>query len=153
MATRIPVNRAVFSAADLLGLEGAVLGSARALQSVTGVSSSSRDVLPGNLFVALRGETHDAHRFAGDAVQRGAACVLAEAGAQLEPLEASVLYVSSTHAALRALASLHLERWRHSLEAQRKPVFCITGSSGKTTTKEMLAGLLAHWASADGTYP
>jgi UDP-N-acetylmuramoyl-tripeptide--D-alanyl-D-alanine ligase len=141
MATPIPVNHAEFSASDLRSLNGALSDSARAVPNVTGVTANSREVRAGNLFIALKGEVHDAHRFAGDAVRRGAVVVLAESGTHLEGVSsASVIYVPSTHAALRELAALHLERWRHG--QHRKSVFCITGSSGKTT-KEMLAGLLA----------
>ncbi|MCY4424481.1 MAG: UDP-N-acetylmuramoyl-tripeptide--D-alanyl-D-alanine ligase [Acidimicrobiaceae bacterium] len=109
---------------------------------VAGVTQDSRDVRPGMLFVPLLAE-RDGHDFIGDAVAAGAsACLTARgvAGADVDAVE-----VDDTQAALTALAS----------EARRRlravPVVGVTGSVGKTTTKDLLAAVLARdrrvWAS------
>lgn len=99
----------------------------------------SRIVEPGDLFVALRGEHADGHQFIPDALQRGAAGVIARNGALPEDLEGrgAVFLVEDP---LNALQQLALSR-RLALGAR---TIGITGSVGKTTTKEAVAGLLAH---------
>ncbi|MEP0774370.1 MAG: UDP-N-acetylmuramoyl-tripeptide--D-alanyl-D-alanine ligase [Acidobacteriota bacterium] len=104
---------------------------------VTGIAIDSREVRPGNLFVALPGAHVDGHDFVADAEARGAAAVLVSRSVRTSlPL----LLVEDTLAALHCLAAA--ER----LPPQFKLVG-ITGSVGKTTTKEFLAALLAT------TYP
>jgi len=101
-----------------------------------GVSTDSRDVAEGNLFIPLRGERFDGHAFIRDAVRRGAAGLLAERGMDGIGEETAgdipVILVADT---LRALGDIaHL--WRNKFAI---PVVAVTGSSGKTTTKEMIA--------------
>ncbi len=100
----------------------------------TGVSTNSKTVEPGNLFVALRGERFDAHDFIADVVARGAAAVV------VEQLPAGIavpgLVVSDTRHALGQIANL----WRKRFDI---PVIGVTGSNGKTTVKEMIASILA----------
>ena len=102
--------------------------------AVTGVCSDSRAVRPGDLFIALRGERTDGHRFLRSACGAGAAAVLTE-----EPADADIpaVLVPDTLAAYGALAAAR----RKELHAT---VIGITGSVGKTTTKEMLACVLAR---------
>ncbi|MRR53831.1 MAG: UDP-N-acetylmuramoyl-tripeptide--D-alanyl-D-alanine ligase [Deltaproteobacteria bacterium] len=105
---------------------------------VQGVSTDSRSVEPGELFVPLRGERFDGHRFIAAALARGVNVILAEQGSyDLDSLPAgtSCISVPDTLRALGDLAAFH--RKRFSL-----PVVAITGSNGKTTTKEMLATIL-----------
>ncbi len=97
------------------------------------VTTDSRDVQPGDLFIALRGEKFDGHAFAARALQAGAVAVMVEDGAGLD-LEPSVV-VRDTRQALGRLAA----GWRGNLPVR---VALITGSSGKTTVKEMLAAML-----------
>jgi UDP-N-acetylmuramoyl-tripeptide--D-alanyl-D-alanine ligase len=116
---------------------GTVTGVADA--RVLGVSTDSRSVEPGELFIPLRGENFDGHQFIAGALQRGVRVILAEQGRfDLGTLskDASCITVSDTLLALGDLAAFH--RNRFSL-----PVVAITGSNGKTTTKEMLATILA----------
>jgi UDP-N-acetylmuramoyl-tripeptide--D-alanyl-D-alanine ligase len=101
---------------------------------VGGVSTDTRTLAPGNLFVALRGERFDAHRFLGEAVARGAAAAVVAAGSGPAPLPA--LVVPDPLAALGALARAHRRRFAI-------PVVAVTGSNGKTTTREMIASILA----------
>ncbi|MGI4847605.1 MAG: UDP-N-acetylmuramoyl-tripeptide--D-alanyl-D-alanine ligase [Janthinobacterium lividum] len=98
-----------------------------------GVCTGSRDVVAGNLFVALRGERFDGHDFIADAVARGAAAVVVEklpAG-----LNIPALIVPDTLAALGQIGAA----WRAQFAL---PVIGVTGSNGKTTVKEMLAAIL-----------
>jgi UDP-N-acetylmuramoyl-tripeptide--D-alanyl-D-alanine ligase len=98
------------------------------------VSSDSRAIQPGDLFVALRGERFDGHDFVVDCLQRGAAAALVDTqwnAGTAGPL----LVVEDTRLALGALASY----WRSKFHI---PVAAITGSNGKTTVKEMLAAIL-----------
>ncbi|MER3558180.1 MAG: UDP-N-acetylmuramoyl-tripeptide--D-alanyl-D-alanine ligase [Armatimonadota bacterium] len=100
-------------------------------QLITGVCTDSRLVQPGDLFVALRGERTDGHQYLQEVFAKGAICALVEyipLGAEEMPL----LRVPSTVQALGKLAQ-HYRRQMHAT------VIGITGSTGKTTIKEMLA--------------
>jgi UDP-N-acetylmuramoyl-tripeptide--D-alanyl-D-alanine ligase len=110
-------------------------------EAVEGVSTDTRTLVPGTLFVALRGERFDAHEHLAEAGAKGArAAMVSEAwaagpgrgGAGALPL----LAVPDTLAALGALARAHRRRFRI-------PVVGVTGSNGKTTTREMIAAILA----------
>ena len=102
--------------------------------TVSSVSTDSRAIEPGCLYVALRGEKFDGHAFAGAALEAGAAAILAEEGADL-PAGAPALRVPDTAAALRDLAA----GYRAALAPT---VVGLTGSVGKTTVKEITARLL-----------
>jgi UDP-N-acetylmuramoyl-tripeptide--D-alanyl-D-alanine ligase len=105
--------------------------------TATGVSTDSRSVKRGMLFVALRGEKCDGHRFLADAAAQGAAgLVVDRKGADQAPRTLPLLVVEDTAAALAALARQHRDRFDI-------PVIAVGGSNGKTTTKEMIACLLA----------
>jgi UDP-N-acetylmuramoyl-tripeptide--D-alanyl-D-alanine ligase len=99
-----------------------------------GVSTDSRSVSTGNLFVALRGEHFDAHAFLHDVVAKGAAAVVAERVP--EGFSAPALIVPDTRVALSQIA----RNWRAQFTL---PVIAVTGSNGKTTVKEMIAAILA----------
>jgi UDP-N-acetylmuramoyl-tripeptide--D-alanyl-D-alanine ligase len=102
------------------------------------VCTDSRRAAPGALFVALRGPHHDAHAFVAEALARGAAAALVEhVPAGVDPQRAFV--VGDTLRALGDLAAYTRRRWAG-------PVAAITGSNGKTTTKEMLASVLGDTA-------
>jgi UDP-N-acetylmuramoyl-tripeptide--D-alanyl-D-alanine ligase len=110
----------------------------------TGVSTDSRSIRPGDLFVALRGETFDGHAFVAKAVEAGAAGVVVETDEDAVTLPgAACLRVRSTRDALLALAAFARTR----LQAATS-VVGITGSVGKSTTKELLRAILE--ASAPG---
>ncbi len=133
MATPIPVNHAEFGREDLLSAVGGS-ASGPSWETVTGVVTDSREVRPGNLFVALRGERFDAHRFAAQAAGAGASAVLVEQGTSL-PDDVSVIEVTDTLRALGDLARAHRASWTGKLIA-------VTGSVGKTTTKDLTAHAL-----------
>lgn len=98
-----------------------------------GVAIDSRRALEGDLFVALTGEHADGHAFADDAVSRGAAAVMARAVADVAA-SVPVIRVDDTVAGLQALAGAVRERLAARFVA-------ITGSSGKTITKELTAAV------------
>jgi len=105
----------------------------------TGVSTDSRSVAPGELFVALRGERYDGHEFVAQAAARGVRTFLVDTDWQAAhglPEGCSAVVVPDTQKALGDLAGWHRRRFKIKVVA-------ITGSNGKTTTKEMLAGILA----------
>lgn len=101
-----------------------------------GVSTDSRSILPGELFVALRGESFDGAAYLGEAARRGAAAALVSRFATVAPGlpdEMAVIEVDDTLAALGDLAR------RHRAEVfQGRAVFGITGSAGKTSTRGFL---------------
>ncbi len=113
-------------------------------ETIEGVSTDTRTIGPGVLFVALRGEKFDAHAFLGDAAAKGAvAAVVSEEWVAREAVQpglaesnGALLAVGDPLAALGAVARHHRRRFRI-------PVVGVTGSNGKTTTREMIAAILA----------
>ncbi len=102
----------------------------------TGVTTDSRQVRPGDLYIALRGERFDGHDFIDAAIAAGAAGVASEV--RFERAGVLTLWVPDTRLALGALAA----GWRARFGL---PLIAVTGSNGKTTVKEMIAAILvAH---------
>lgn len=104
---------------------------------VTGVTTDSRAVQPGQLFIPLVGERFDGHAYIAKALEGGAAgCLTAR---EPETLLPGKLYiqVADTRLALKALASWYRDKFD-------LPVVQVTGSAGKTTTKEMIASVLSQ---------
>jgi len=126
MATPIPRNRASFMLSELASLGRLVGADIR----ITGVTTDSRAVGRGELFVALRGESFDGHGFVAGALGLGAGAALVS-DASVIPDGASALVVDDTLVALGEVARLHRRRWGRT-------VVGITGSAGKTTTKELV---------------
>ena len=108
-------------------------------ESVEAVGTDSRSLPPASLFVALRGERFDGHEFCAAAATAGAHVVMVdEAGdARLAALPVPRLVVRDTLAALGDMA-------RSARRALAKPAVAVTGSNGKTTTKEMVAAILGE---------
>lgn len=103
-----------------------------------GVGIDSRTIKPGELFIAIRGERNDGHKFIGQALSRGAAGIMVDS--RFEQVgsfskSASVIVVKDTHEAMIQLA----HNYRKTTEAR---IIGITGSNGKTTTKEFTHALL-----------
>jgi len=121
-------------------LNGKLYGSPSAY--FHGCAIDSRKVTEGEIFVAIRGENTDGHRFISNAYEAGAAIVIAEEERMVEggipevPAGRALIAVGDSIAALQKLA----KTWRIELNAL---VVGITGSSGKTTTKDMIAAVLA----------
>ncbi len=101
---------------------------------VTGVVRDNREILGGELFVAIRGEKFDGHSFVHNAAEKGAAAVLVSK--KTEGLSIPQIIVDDTVEALGKIATGYLA----TLSIKK---VCITGSVGKTTTKEMCAAVLS----------
>jgi len=119
-------------------VHGRALGPAVAFDRVT---TDSRALAAGDLFVALKGERFDGHDFVADALRRGAAAALVD-DAHAGTLHGSLIAVADTLQALGALAA----HWRRRFDL---PVVTISGSNGKTSTKEMLASIFRAAVGAD----
>ncbi|MFQ5697851.1 MAG: UDP-N-acetylmuramoyl-tripeptide--D-alanyl-D-alanine ligase [Myxococcota bacterium] len=102
---------------------------------ISGVSTDSRDLAPGALFVALSGEHFEGHEFVDQARAAGAAALLVSRDVESGGLP--TIRVRDTLVALGDLARARRERFRG-------PVIAITGSNGKTTTREMCASILTE---------
>ena len=118
-------------------LPGLVAGD----QMITGISIDSRKTDQGNLFVAIPGETFDGHRFTGEAVANGARTVVMARDkkemADQETLgKTAVVLVDDTKKALRDVAAWYRKKFDI-------PTVAVTGTNGKTTTKDMIAEVLS----------
>ncbi|KTD00968.1 UDP-N-acetylmuramoyl-tripeptide--D-alanyl-D- alani ne ligase [Legionella geestiana] len=118
-----------------LAFVAAVLGGtcSRDSRLSGGVSTDSRTLEPDSLFVALRGERYDGHQYIADAIARGAAAIVCERAP--ENVSVPVFVVPDAEKALAELARAH----RETVDCK---VIAVTGSNGKTTVKEMIAGIL-----------
>jgi UDP-N-acetylmuramoyl-tripeptide--D-alanyl-D-alanine ligase len=132
--------------ADILGsnIRAARGATELAERAPVGYSIDSRTIRPGELFFAIRGDNYDGHRFVVDAIaQRALAAVVArgfldsEYGRQIDPQKAALIMVEDPLAALQSLARSVITNWRGQVVA-------ITGSVGKTSTKEMTAAMLSR---------
>jgi len=103
---------------------------------VTGVSIDSRSLGVGEAFFAIRGHRLDGHAFLAEAAARGAACLIVDTLPDDVPANVPLVLVEDTTRALGQLGAWH--RGRFTI-----PVVAVTGSNGKTTTKELTAGVLA----------
>ncbi|HTJ85515.1 MAG TPA: UDP-N-acetylmuramoyl-tripeptide--D-alanyl-D-alanine ligase [Polyangiaceae bacterium] len=142
MATAIPKNRAPFTTAEiLLAADGHILREGAASRHV-GVSTDSRSVEAGEVFVALVGERFDGHAHAHAAAERGASAVVVSREVEVPP-GVAVIRVADTERALGLLGRAHRRRWGASAFGVPRPVIGITGSAGKTSTRHAIATLLA----------
>jgi len=120
---------------EILGATGGGLVGGTLVGNVfSNFHTDSREVVEGGVFFALRGAEMDGHEFVPDAIRRGAAVVIVERKMESAPGVGQVL-VADTWRALYALATFARDR-------VRPLVVAITGSNGKTSTKEMVAAVL-----------
>lgn len=125
---------------DLSLIEGAVLYNAKTFRPIAGVSNNSKEMKKGFLYVAIKGQNYDGHDFVQDAINNGASAVMIEdsnLGNYLDKIDKPIIVVEDTVKAFGQLAMI----WRLKLSAK---VISITGSNGKTTTKEIIASLLTE---------
>ncbi|UCF30111.1 MAG: UDP-N-acetylmuramoyl-tripeptide--D-alanyl-D-alanine ligase [bacterium] len=129
-----------FRMEDILqGTGGTLISSAEGGRSFEGISTDSRTIGPGHVFIAIRGQSHDGHDYLRDAWKKGAGLAIVDRkaparGSSLPPIP--LVVVDDTVRALQALASYW--RMRHPI-----PLVAVVGSVGKTTTKEMTASILS----------
>lgn len=105
-------------------------------KQIMGVSIDSRKVVQGNLYIPIRGDKFNGHAFAAQAIENGAAAMLWERKEPNPPKEVTVILVENTLIALQVLAAVY----RRQLHLK---IVGITGSNGKTSTKDILAAMLA----------
>jgi len=117
---------------DVARVMGAATAARAPGKQISGWSIDSRTLAPGDLFVALRGENHDGHDYVNAALGKGAAGAVVERDLD----SPSLLIVEDTLAALQKLAGWARCRWAGRVVA-------VTGSAGKTTTKDVIAQLVA----------
>ena len=115
---------------------GGEVGGTQVGETFSTFHTDSREVRPGGIFFALRGADKDGHDYVPDAISRGAAAVVVQRKPELPPGIVEVL-VPDTWAALYSLAA-------HALRRVQPLVVAVTGSNGKTSTKEMVAAILAQ---------
>jgi UDP-N-acetylmuramoyl-tripeptide--D-alanyl-D-alanine ligase len=113
---------------------GGEVGGTQVGNTFSTFHTDSREVVQGGVFFALRGAEMDGHRFVDDAIKRGATAVVVERRMNV-PTGIAEIRVPDTWAALYALAS-------YTLEHVSPLVVAVTGSNGKTSTKEMIAAIL-----------
>ncbi|MEO8579541.1 MAG: UDP-N-acetylmuramoyl-tripeptide--D-alanyl-D-alanine ligase [Gemmatimonadales bacterium] len=109
----------------------------RGTAEVSGITTDTRKIGKGDVFVALRGERFDGHDYLRDAVRDGAAAVVVSRAPKLLTLGVPIFEVQDTLVALGALANY----WRR---AWGKTIVGVAGSNGKTSTKDLLRAALGH---------
>jgi UDP-N-acetylmuramoyl-tripeptide--D-alanyl-D-alanine ligase len=124
---------------DIFNLPSAVIYNPDDLKSVSDVVIDSRKVKKGSLFIAIKGKKLDGHNFVQSAVKNGAGAVIIDRRRynQFDNIDVPIITVENSVKALGSIANT----WRKKINAK---VIGITGSSGKTSTKEILAVLLSE---------
>ena len=126
---------------EIVKVIDAELDSATELQTeFCGLSIDTRTIAARNIFVAIEGEVHDGHKFVSQAAEKGASVIIAERGNQHpipENLKPKTVLVDDSKLALRQLGRW----WKNKFDLK---VVALTGTNGKTTTKEMIAETLAQ---------
>lgn len=124
---------------EIFNIDGATIYNPDDFTPVSHVTIDSRDIRKNSLFVAIRGNKFDGHDFVDEAVKRGAKAVLINEKnySRYNRLNIPIVTVKNTVKAYGELANI----WRHKLKAK---VISITGSNGKTSTKDYLAEILGQ---------
>ncbi|MCL2199766.1 MAG: UDP-N-acetylmuramoyl-tripeptide--D-alanyl-D-alanine ligase [Defluviitaleaceae bacterium] len=116
---------------------GRLLGDVINPMYIEGICTDTRKIAAGSLFIPLAGVQVDGHDFIGQAAEKGAICALTERENAVSDTSIPIIYVKSTRRALMDLADYY--RRKHDVK-----VVAITGSAGKTTTKDMVADILSR---------
>ena len=138
----LPRNRASFTFHDLVTITA---GSAMraSTEPLVGVSTDTRSLAAGNVFVALRGPNFDGHQYVDEAIRRGAAAIVVQAPLPTPP-RVGVVRVADTTRALGLLGRAHRRRWSARNTGTPRTLIAVAGSAGKTTTRRAIATLLGH---------
>ncbi|MEH7305695.1 UDP-N-acetylmuramoyl-tripeptide--D-alanyl-D-alanine ligase [Neobacillus drentensis] len=128
------IKRSLKQIAEMLSAQDVLNTFADTL--ITGVSIDSRKIENGNLFIPFKGERSDGHKYVEESIRKGAAAALWQKDVPNPPLHLPILIVEDCLVALQELA----RSYRKQLAVK---VVGITGSNGKTTTKDMTAGILS----------
>jgi UDP-N-acetylmuramoyl-tripeptide--D-alanyl-D-alanine ligase len=131
------MSRALWTAQEAAQATG---GTATGAWTVSGISIDTRSLEKGDLFVALTGESRDGHDFVAGALSKGAGAALVSRRPANVAADAPLLIVADTQKGLEALA-------RAARARSKARIVAVTGSAGKTTTKEMLRLMLARGGS------
>jgi len=134
----MPATWGDITAEEILAPTNGALVSGKQQTVFSGISTDSRSTGPGELFWALVGERFDGHDFAQIALDRGAAGVVAQRDRALQISRPNAPTIIEVEDSLKAFGDL-AGWWRHQHDTR---VVAITGSAGKTTTKDMAAGIL-----------
>lgn len=135
----------MFTLDELLkATQGKLIGSASDL-TIKGISTDSRTIKNNEAFIAIKGDNFDGHSFIAEAIQKRASCIISKTGhvclsrrgiRNQRSGDAVFIEVKNTTKALGDIAQFHRKEFT-------KPVIAVTGSNGKTTTKEMIAWVLS----------
>lgn len=123
---------------ELLELFGSHQGDIHSIRSINGISTDSRKRIKNGLFVPIVGDRFDGHQFLHQAIEKGAVAALWQSGKEMPenvPSEFPVFLVNDTIEGLQRLA-------KHHLQSVAPIVVAVTGSNGKTTTKDMIESVL-----------
>jgi UDP-N-acetylmuramoyl-tripeptide--D-alanyl-D-alanine ligase len=127
----------MFTVYELIRITGGKLLAGSPDIRARGISIDSRKVKKGEIFLALKGDNFDGHDFIGQAVKSGASCIIKEyAKGSFKTSGCACLEVKNSIRALGDIARYHRRRFDI-------PVIAVTGSNGKTTTKEMISWVLS----------
>ncbi|MEI7811644.1 MAG: UDP-N-acetylmuramoyl-tripeptide--D-alanyl-D-alanine ligase [Ignavibacteria bacterium] len=133
------MNRPKIKLEDLFELESAVIYNPDIFTSSSNISTDTRTIKKNSIFVALKGEKFDGHLFVIEAVKKGATAIVINKNRlkDFDAIDVTIVTVKDTTKAYGDIASI----WRNKLNAQ---VIGITGSNGKTSTKEILSTILSE---------
>ncbi len=124
---------------DLFEIPASEILNPDSFKEALNVSADSRNILRDSIFVAIKGESFDGHDFVEEAAKKGATAVVINRSEidRFDNIDITIVTVDDTTLAFGHLASI----WRNKLKAK---IVSVTGSNGKTSTKEMLASVLAE---------
>jgi UDP-N-acetylmuramoyl-tripeptide--D-alanyl-D-alanine ligase len=132
----MPCHLSVTQLVDVIAAIPINLSDEAACVHCTGITTDTRSLQPGHLFLALRGEKFDGHDFAHVAIEKGAIAVITDRRQETQLNGVPQLQVENTLQAYQQIARW----WRDQFNI---PVIAVTGSVGKTTTKELIAAVLS----------
>ena len=139
----MPCSATLKQLVELLGANSVNLSETALANDFFGIQTDSRIIKPGEVFVAFRGEKFDGHRFVATAIEKGASAAIVDF--EYENPQFPVLQVTNTLEAYQKIG----QWWRNQFSI---PIIGVTGSVGKTTTKELIAGVLSTQGKVHKTY-